>query len=476
MSTMQLAIENLTIRIASAATPIVDDISLAIPQGGSLCVIGETGSGKSLIAQAVMGLLPASLQAHGTIRMVGRAPMSPQDRTALRALWSLETSIIPQEPGTAFDPLMRIRLQLGNRHQHLQGRVATALDEVDLPASTAQAYPFQLSGGMAQRVLVAYAGLSEAALVIADEPTKGLDGPRIAQVVALLRQLRETGKTLLVITHDLSVARGLGGMVAVMRDGVIVERGDAANVLGQPQDRYTQAWLAADPANWPACETCLHADDMVLAAHGLTVGYGAAAPLFRGLDLHVRKAEVLAVVGPSGVGKSTLGNVLLGLQPPLGGEVSWAGCDPYRNPAGARRLRRRYQKLHQDPGTVFVPHRTIGAQLSDVAPPNNKADDPHHLPQLLDRLKLKPDLLMRRIGEISGGEAQRLALARLLLMKPALIVADEPTSRLDPIVQQQTMSLLHDIVRQDGLALVLISHQKDVIKAVADDVIEIAAS
>ncbi len=474
MSALQLAIENLTISAPRSTMPLVDRVSLSIPQGGSLCVIGESGSGKSLIAQAVLGLLPPSLMASGTIHIAGNAPLSPQDAPALRALWSHATSIIPQEPGAAFDPLMRIGPQLGNGQRHLQGQIAAALADVDLPACTPQAYPFQLSGGMAQRVLIAHASLSDASLVIADEPTKGLDGPRIAQVVALLRQLRDAGKTLLVITHDPSVARGLGGMVAVMRDGVIVESGDAVHVLGQPRHGYTQAWLAADPANWPACETCLDADDVVLAAHALTVGYDTTKPLFRNLDLHVRKAEVLALVGPSGVGKSTLGNVLLGLMAPLAGEVSWAGCDPYRDPSGARRLRRGYQKLHQDPTTVFTPHRTIGAQLGDVlmGPANRKTD---HLPGLLDRLKLKPDLLARRVGEISGGEAQRLALARLLLMKPALIVADEPTSRLDPIVQQQTMQLLRDIVVQDGLALVLISHQRDVIRAVADEVVEIGA-
>jgi peptide/nickel transport system ATP-binding protein len=475
MSPVQLAIQNLTITAPRCVGPaLVHDANLAIPRGGSLCVIGETGSGKSLIAQAVMGLLPASLRATGHIWITGRAPLNPQDTKALRALWSDVTSIIPQEPGTAFDPLVRVGAQLGGNVRHTPARVEDALASVELPASTMDAYPFQLSGGMAHRVLIAHATLSDASLVIADEPTKGLDGPRIAQVTALLRQSRDSGKTLLVITHDLSVARGLGGMVAVMRDGVIVESGEAAQVLDRPSHAYTQAWLAADPANWPACETCLHADDIVLAAHGLTVGYGTAKPLFRDLDLHVRKAEVLAIVGPSGVGKSTLGNVLLGLLQPHSGEVSWAGCDPYRDPAGARRLRRLYQKLHQDPTTVFTPHRTIGAQLRDVMA-EEASGDAARLLILLERLKLRPDLQKRRVGEVSGGEAQRLALARLLLMNPALIVADEPTSRLDPIVQQQTMLLLRDIVVQDGLALVLISHQKDVVKAVADEVVELKA-
>ncbi len=474
MNTPHLTIDSLRIASAkSAGQMLVDGVSLTIPKGKSLCVIGETGSGKSLVAQAVMGLLPPGLAVSGSIQIATGTAINAGDVSALRGLWSHTTSIIPQEPGAAFDPLMRIGPQLGGWPQQSQAEISAALATVDLPASAKRLYPFQLSGGMAQRVLVAHAMLSDASLVIADEPTKGLDGPRIAQVIALLRHLRDSGKTVLVITHDLNVARGLGGEVVVMRDGLIVERGEADQVLREPAHAYTRSWLAADPGHWAACETCLQADDIVLAAHHLTGGHDTAQPLFRDLHLHVHKGEVLAVVGPSGAGKTTLGNVLLGLMPPMSGEVSWAGCDPYRDPNGARRLRRRYQKLHQDPTTVFTPHRTMGAQLGDVVDVTRQALEPDHLPALMDRLKLSPQLLTRRVGEVSGGEAQRLALARLLLMNPALLVADEPTSRLDPIVQQQTMMLLRGIVAEDGLSLVLISHQRNLVTAVADEIVEL---
>ncbi len=474
MSTPHLVVKDLS--IVSAKSPgqmLVDGVSLSIPKGRSLCVIGETGSGKSLVAQAVMGLLPSGLTVSGHIQIASGTAINVGDVSTLRGLWSHTTSIIPQEPGAAFDPLMRIGPQLGGWPQQRHAEINAALATVDLPASANRLYPFQLSGGMAQRVLVAHAMLSDASLVIADEPTKGLDGPRIVQVIALLRQLRDSGKTLLVITHDLTVARGLGGEVVVMRDGLIVECGAADKVLDQPTHAYTRSWLAADPGNWPACETCLQADDIVLAAHHLAGGHDTSQPLFRDLHLHVHKGEVLAVVGPSGAGKTTLGNVLLGLLAPLTGEVSWAGCDPYRDLKGARRLRRRYQKLHQDPVMVFTPHRTLGAQLGDVVEITRQASKPDRLPALMDRLKLSPQLLTRRVGDVSGGEAQRLALARLLLMNPALIVADEPTSRLDPIVQQQTMMLLREIVAEDGLSLVMISHQRNLVTAVADEIIEL---
>ena len=463
--TPALVLDALTVRDPGGAV-LVDRASLSLPAAGCLCVIGQTGSGKSLLAQAVMGLLPGSLHAEGSVS-IGGATFAAADAPGLRQLWSRETGIVPQEPGLALDPLVRVGRQIGPA---APAAVAEALAAVDLPAETLAQYPFTLSGGMAQRVLVANARLAEAALIVADEPTKGLDADRVAAVIALLQALRARGKALLVVTHDLTVARALGaesGRIAVMRDAAIVESGPTETVLASPTHPYTRAWLAADPALWPPCPTCLHADDIVLAAHGLGFRHGEAAPLFSDLHIHLHRGEVMAVTGPSGAGKTTLGNVLLGLLPPTQGRVSWAGIDPHRGQAAARRLRRRYQKLHQDPVSVFVPHRALGAQLRDVAMPQARAG----LPALLDRLHLRPALLERRIAEVSGGEAQRLALARLLLMDPALIVADEPTSRLDPIVQRETMLLLRDLVAERGLSLLLVSHHTALVEAVADTVL-----
>jgi peptide/nickel transport system ATP-binding protein len=467
-----LAINDLTIS-DKRGTLLVQGFSLVIGKADSLCIIGETGSGKSLVAQAVMGLLPPGLRATGQIAVAGQEPLNATDTSGLRALWQTATTIVPQEPSAALDPLMRIGAQLTNGRTDRYDAVVHALASVDLSPTVVDSYPFSLSGGMAQRVMIAHAQLADASLVIADEPTKGLDSARVQQVVAQLRQLREVGKTLLVITHDIEVARGLGGRVAVMRDGAIVEAGRAENVLQKPSHPYTRAWLDADPRYWQACETCVEADNIVLAAHDLTIGYHATTPLLRDLDLHVRKGEVLAVVGHSGVGKTTLGQVLLGLMQPIQGEVSWAGCDPYRDPAGARRLRRRYQKLHQDPANVFTTHRTIAAQLEDIMQLNPASAAVAEFETTLHRLKLSKNLLRRRVDEVSGGEAQRLALARLLLLDPALIVADEPTSRLDPIVQRETMQLLRDLVTETGLSLLLISHQKEVVRAIADEVLEL---
>ncbi|MFY7961695.1 MAG: ABC transporter ATP-binding protein, partial [Elsteraceae bacterium] len=349
------------------------------------------------------------------------------------------------------------------------------LAAVGLSAEVAQRYPFALSGGMAQRVLVGMALTSPAPLVIADEPTKGLDPARVARAIDMLRALVDAGRSLIVITHDLSVVRGLDGDVAVLKDGRIVERGPVAAVFANPQHAYTRDWLAADPDGWRVCERCHDMDSLVLAAHGLSFRYGRGPLLFEDLDIHVPSGGVVGLTGPSGCGKSSLGNVLLGLAPPVSGEVSWAGVDPYRDPKALRRLRRRYQKLHQDPAACFPPHRPIGRHFDDLAELTGDRAAASELPALLDRLKLQPALLRRYPGEVSGGEAQRLALARLLTLRPSLIVVDEPTSRLDPLVQKQTVDLLREIVEERAMSLVLISHDRAVIRSMADETIDLGA-
>ena len=186
------------------------------------------------------------------------------------------------------------------------------------------------------------------------------------------------------------------------------------------------------------------------------------------------RGGVLGITGPSGCGKTTLGNILLGLRRPSAGTVSWQGVDPHRDPAALTRLRRRYQKLHQDPASVFLPGRSLARQFADLAEIIPGLALERDLPPLLDRLRLDPRLLRRLVGEVSGGEAQRLALARILLMKPALIVADEPTSRLDPLVQRMTIALLREIVAEEDLGLVLIGHDRALLAAAADETLELA--
>lgn len=467
MTAPDLAVRGLSVHDDRGRT-LVNAVDLALPASGALTVIGETGSGKSLVAQAMFGLLPRHFTTQGWLRPNGRDAVSFADRAGLQALWRRWSLLLPQEPNAALDPTMRLGRQLAEIVVGNMNAVASALADVDLPPDSARRYPFELSGGMSQRALVAAALLADAPVLVADEPTKGLDPARIDQTLALFRQLRARGTAILAITHDLNVARGIAGHIAVMKDGRIVEQGPSDIVLTQPRESYTRAWLAADPRHWPRRPQAQPIGTPALTARGLTFGWPGQAPLFRGLDIDVARGMTTAIVGPSGCGKTTLGNILLGLRRPDAGRVSWAGDDPYTDWRAARGKRRRYQKLHQDPATAFIPHRSIGAQLNDLAELGADLDIAARLPPLLDRLRLPPTLLARYPAEISGGEAQRMALLRLLLLKPDAIVADEPTSRLDPIVQREVIDVLRDCVARDDLALVLISHDASLVAAVAD--------
>jgi len=467
MTEAALTISHLSIHDRNGVA-LVDDVSLSVPRGGVLTLIGETGSGKSLIAQAVFGLLPAGLSVSGPITISGHKPIPASEPKRLAALWREQIMLIPQEPSAALDPTMRVKRQMALAGLHEEA-IKPALAAFDLPGSTGDAYPFTLSGGMAQRVLVASALGVGAPIVVADEPTKGLDADRVTQAIATLKRLSAAGRSLLVITHDRRLAEELPGELAIIRDGRVEEHGPSAGLLSAPQSDYARTWLAADPRHWPRCHRCCDMTSLALSAHGLSFGWPKRGMLFEDLDLHVPRGGVLAISGPSGSGKSTLGDILLGLRRPTAGSVEWGGINIVAGSSAIKLHRQRYQKLHQDPITAFVPHLTFARQflaLQDVKSCLSVARD---LPPLLERLKVNHRLMNRRPCEVSGGEAQRLALARILLLDPIAIVADEPTSRLDPVVQRETMLLLRAIVDQRGLGLVLISHDQTLLAAIADE-------
>jgi len=467
MTEAALTISHLSIHDRNGVA-LVDDVSLSVPRGGVLTLIGETGSGKSLIAQAVFGLLPAGLSVSGDIKVGGHEPIPASEPKRLAALWREQIMLIPQEPSAALDPTMRVKRQMALAGLHEEA-IKPALAAFDLPGSTGDAYPFTLSGGMAQRVLVASALGVGAPIVVADEPTKGLDADRVTQAIATLKRLSAAGRSLLVITHDRRLAEELPGELAIIRDGRVEEHGPSAGLLSAPQSDYARTWLAADPRHWPRCHRCCDMTSLALSAHGLSFGWPKRGMLFEDLDLHVPRGGVLAISGPSGSGKSTLGDILLGLRRPTAGSVEWGGINIVAGSSAIKLHRQRYQKLHQDPITAFVPHLTFARQflaLQDVKSCLSVARD---LPPLLERLKVNHRLMNRRPCEVSGGEAQRLALARILLLDPIAIVADEPTSRLDPVVQRETMLLLRAIVDQRGLGLVLISHDQTLLAAIADE-------
>jgi peptide/nickel transport system ATP-binding protein len=461
-----IEVARLSVAAPSGATPIAE-FDMRLVAGECLALIGESGGGKSLVAQALLGLLPPGFAVSGTMSLGGRAPIDLSDLSALRRSWARDLALLPQEPEVALDPTMRVGHQIGRDS-------IAALAAVDLPEGTADLFAYQLSGGMAQRALVAMALGGDAPVIVADEPSKGLDSRLVERLSALLRNLTAAGRALLVITHDMTLARGLGGRVAVLDGGRLVESGPAEQVLVTPRHPYTRALVAADPANWTPCASCAESGRPVLAAHGATYGRVPGRPLFQDLDLHLPTGGVLAVTGPSGCGKTSLGDLLLGIVRPWAGQIVWDGLDPHADRTAMKRLRRRYQKLHQDPRGAFIPTRRIDRQFADIGRLVGRAVMLATLPRLLEDLKLPERLLQRYPAEISAGEAQRLALVRLLLLDPAVIVADEPTSRLDLLVQKRTIDLLRRIVTERRVALVLIGHDRRLLEATADQVIDLS--
>lgn len=441
-------VEELTVSVGK--TLLLGPISFQIDRGGTLVIMGETGAGKSLLAQAILGILPGPLAATGKIAVNGRRieTLPPSERADL---WGRELASLPQEPWRALDPLMASWKQVAEAHRHVGGLDAVAAGAATAKDLTAlgldaqeKRLPGALSGGMAQRVAFAAATAGGAPILLADEPTKGLDQQRQAHVVKLLARVPDAGGTLLAITHDVNVASRLGGNLIVLRDGDVVEAGETLQVLQDPQAVYTKALLAADPGTWPDRhdET---SGDVVLSATDVAIGR-AGRTLIEGFDLRLHAGQRIAVTGESGIGKTTLLDTLGGLIRPLRGHVT----------RGAGIGQHAVQKLYQDPPAAFPALVPLGRNLRDVAR-RHDADWKTVLEHLSD-LNLPVTLLDRHPDAVSGGELQRLSLVRALITKPKVLLADEPTNRLDPITQKVMLDLLSRISEENRIAVILVTH------------------
>jgi len=448
--TPKLDVSDLTVQAGSKR--LLGPVSFAIPTGGTLVIMGETGAGKSLLAQAILGALPRGLSAEGKIALDGKRidRLSPTER---EKLWGREITLLPQEPWRALDPLMAAGPQVTETYRFVAdleqeaARQAAMRDFDGLGmAGARRKRPGQLSGGMAQRAAFAAARAGGAALLLADEPTKGLDRPRAQAIVDLLKAVPVNDGALLAITHEAAVARDLGGTILILKDGVIVEQGETADVLADPRSAYGQALLAADPASWMPPATTPNGEQ-VLRAEDLTLMRGGHR-LLEGFDMSLASSERIAITGPSGAGKTTLLDTLAGLLPPAQGRVTRGhGVAPTG-----------IQKIYQDPPAAFPPRITLGRNLQDVA--DLHSIDGQTIMRLLAKLRVNQDLLERRPDQVSGGELQRIAIARALAVTPSILLADEPTSRLDPITQADTMELLAETTTQARTAVVLVTHDK----------------
>ncbi|WP_201511850.1 ABC transporter ATP-binding protein [Psychrobacter alimentarius] len=446
---------------------LVEPISLTLYEGQNVTILGETGSGKSLLAQAIMGALPEELIAQGDILIENQA----LDNAQLRQYWGRRMAMLPQEPSRSLDPTMTMLDQVweslffvAKKDTNTSKQLAKEKIEHLGLAKSADYYPHELSGGMAQRASFAIATSGGAYIVIADEPTKGLDDANKQAVIALLKNVAENGGTLLTITHDIDVARSLSGgandRMMVMKKGKLLEQGNGEQVLNHPASDYAKQLIAAAPHNWQSQDRTVIQDSPLLEVKDLSLARGKRV-LFKGLSFSLQKAEVLGVIGGSGIGKSSLGDTLCGLLKPASGSITWQ-----KKPNSHQVL-----KLYQDPPAAFASHVSLQTLLNDVIKKHRL--DASRVPVLLEQLKLDKQVLERNALNVSGGELQRVAILRALLFNPVLLFADEVTSRLDPITQKETLDLLVAQCKAQNCTLIMVSHDHHIMRHYCHQVIDL---
>jgi len=474
-----VSIQNLTVSLPSGADrPLaVENASLEIGRKEIVCIVGESGSGKSITAHAVMGLLPRGVTATGGAILFDGVDLLKQPAEAMRKRRGRDIAMIFQDPMAALNPVVSIGKQVSEQiraHQSVSekeglDRAASLLRDMELKDVALGAYPHQLSGGQRQRVMIAMALSLSPKLLIADEPTTALDVTTQAQILKLIKHLQaERDMSVLLITHDFGIVADMADSVAVMRQGRIVESGATRQVLDRPCDPYTQSLIAAVPKGDSLLPPMPESEPLV-RVRGLSKRFQRArffsrTPAAIALDdvsLTLKRGETLGVVGESGSGKSTLARCMIRLLDPDAGEVLLDGADiAHMRASVLRPLRRRIQMVFQDPFSSLNPRQTIGDIL--IAGPKAHGEDlgeaRKHAAEMLQLVGLTPQCLRRLPHEFSGGQRQRIGVARALMLKPEVLIADEPVSALDVTVQAQVLKLLDDVRRQMNLAMLFITH------------------
>jgi peptide/nickel transport system ATP-binding protein len=504
-------------RVEGRWRTVVDDVSFDIAPRQTLAIVGESGSGKSVTALSIMRLVSTvNGRIQGRIALEGQSLLDlPEDE--MRKVRGNRISMIFQEPMTSLNPVLTIGFQISEAliyHRGLSRADAEAetvriLERVRIPAARQRVheYPHRFSGGMRQRVMIAMALACRPKLLIADEPTTALDVTIQAQIVELIKVLQdEEGMSVLFITHDMGVVAEIADRVVVMWQGHKVEEGETARLFADPQHPYTRALLAAVPRLGamqgqaqplrfpvtnvktgvvappaPTASTIDAAERPVLEVANLTTRFDIRTGALRritgrvhaveNISFDLRAGETLALVGESGCGKSTTGRSILRLVPPSSGTILFEGKDVGTlDREGLRAARRRMQMIFQDPFASLNPRKTVGAAIAEPMVVHGLCDRPaarDRVAELLRKVGLAPDMASRFPHEFSGGQRQRLCIARALALSPRLIVADEAVSALDVSIKAQVVNLMMDLQEDLRLAYLFISHDIAVVERVS---------
>lgn len=465
---MTAALQLTGLHIDFGGAPVVDGVSLTVSRGECVAIVGESGAGKSLTARALLGLTPADARVRFGRLVIDGTDVAGFGERRWRSLRGAGIALVSQDALVSLDPLQRVGGEIAEPlrlHGLVSGRAAVRervhelLHRVWMPdaARRARQYPHELSGGLRQRALIASAIAAEPAILVADEPTTALDATVQARILGLLRDIADAGTAIVFISHDFAAVRRIADRVLVMRDGAVVESGSVAEVLEASQHEYTRQLIAAtihEPRATSSDEAV-----PVLVATGATRTFGEIAAV-KDASFAVREGRTLGIVGESGSGKTTLARMIVGVEQPDHGGLRWIG-------------ERRVQLVHQNPLGAFDSRWTIGRSLREALAAGGvpRAMRAARVSELLAEVDLDPVLANRRPTALSGGQRQRAAIARALAAEPEVLVLDEPVSALDPSVRERVLQLLLRLQRERRLTMIFVSHDLDVVGAIADDVL-----